>query len=259
MYFLLAIAAMLFVGVVVLVISLGILDDRKQKDRRRRRAQARRQQEIQAAKEREIYAAREHAERERKFRETADAVLHEKLIVLNVATPYLNQVEREWGVISEPLISVAVTWDKINEIRIWYEKDAGNLIVELRKFSQILTSKGDRFDLRVLERYGSVKDLKRKSVDVLSFIKRHTGKRISLDSLAKESLHVDRTMTAIEAVNLWRSGDQGNRKRFVDFCKKDVEILRDLYVFLHAFGLSFPGPNFRTVHIRADGSHEYVS
>jgi hypothetical protein len=79
------------------------------------------------------------------------------------------------------------------------------------------------------------------------------------DSLAKGSLRgVEKTMTGIEAVNLWRSGDPEKQKLVVDYCKKDVEILRDLYVELHAVCLHSLGNNFKTVRIWADGRHDSI-
>ena len=212
--------------------------------------------EIERQQELKLGAERRRATLERKRLDVAAAVLHGKLIVLDVETQYLStEVDEEWGAVSEFLVAVAVTWDKANESRIWYEKDVPDLLVELTKFAQILTFNGERFDFKVLEHYGSINELKKRSVDLLGFIEKHTQKWVSLDSLAKECPRVGETMTGIEAVNLWRSGDPEKQRLVVDYCKRDVEILRDLYVELHAVGLRFTGRNFRTFRIWADGSH----
>ncbi len=246
------VAILLLVLFIVLIVYI---------DKRRSEERKRKLKDIEAQIQEGLAHAKEKARtaRQRKYDETAAVVLHEKLIVLDVETQYLSsEVAGGWDAVSEFLVSVAVTWDKTNGFRVWYEKDVPALLTELQQFAQIVTFNGERFDLKVLEHYGSIKELKKKSVDLLAFIKKHTRKRVSLDTLAEECLGIKKSMTGIEAVSPWNSGDPAKRQQVVDYCKKDVEILRDLYVELHAVCLRFPGAGFRTVRVWADGTHDSI-
>ena len=84
-----------------------------------------------------------------------------------------------WDATSECRVAVAVTWDKNHdEFRIWYRRMSRALLEELKTFIKILTLNGERFDFKVLEYYGSIKELNERSVDLYAFVKRHTGEGV---------------------------------------------------------------------------------
>ena len=141
-----------------------------------------------------------------------------------------DEVQGGWDNIRGFGLSVAVTWDAVNEYRDWYETDAGRLIGELRAFDRVVTFNGLRFDLEVLAAYGDIRELRDKSLDLLQDLKRRLGFRVSLQNLAKATLGKGKTASGLEAVKWWRSGDPGLRQRVVDYCRMDVEILREVVV-----------------------------
>ncbi len=142
-----------------------------------------------------------------------------------------DEVQGGWGNIRAFGLSVAVTWDAANGYREWYEPDAGRLIGELRAFDRIVTFNGLRFDLEVLSAYGDVRELRTKSLDLLQDLKRRLGFRVSLQSLAQATLGKGKTASGLEAVQWWRSGDPALRQRVVDYCRMDVEILREAVAY----------------------------
>jgi len=123
---------------------------------------------------------------------------------------------------------VAVTWDASTGYREWYEPDAGRLIGELRAFDRIVTFNGLRFDLEVLAAYGDVRELHGKSLDLLQDLKRRLGFRVKLESLAQATLGKGKTGSGLDAVRWWRSGEPELRQRVVEYCRQDVEILREI-------------------------------
>ena len=150
-------------------------------------------------------------------------------IYLDTETQRLSdEVPGGWDNIRAFGLSVAVTWDTSNEFREWYEPDAGRLIGELRAFDRIVTFNGLRFDLEVLAAYGDVRELHGKSLDLLQDLKRRLGFRVKLESLAQATLGKGKTGSGLDAVRWWRSGDPALRQRVVEYCRQDVEVLREI-------------------------------
>jgi len=153
-------------------------------------------------------------------------------IYLDVETQRIaEEVQGGWDNIRAFGLSVAVTWDAANEYREWYEPDAGRLIGELRAFDRIVTFNGLRFDFEVLSAYGDVRELRGKSLDLLQDLKRRLGFRVSLQNLAQATLGKGKTASGLDAVKWWRSGDPALRQRVVDYCRMDVEILREVVAY----------------------------
>jgi DEAD/DEAH box helicase domain-containing protein len=150
-------------------------------------------------------------------------------IYLDTETQRLaDEVSGGWDNIRAFGLSVAVTWDASNEYREWYEPDAGRLIGELRAFDRIVTFNGLRFDLEVLAAYGDVRELHGKSLDLLQDLKRRLGFRVKLESLAQATLGKGKTGSGLDAVRWWRSGEPALRQRVVEYCRQDVEVLREI-------------------------------
>jgi uncharacterized protein YprB with RNaseH-like and TPR domain len=254
------------IGLIVLItfaLSLyGIsrLLQKKEQERKLIAEAKARELDRQMAEERLRQFFEQHAKLERKRLEARGAVIHDTLIVLGLETQCLGlEEDGSWGAVSECLVAVAVTWDKNHEFRIWYEKDVPALLEELKNFVQILTFNGERFDFKVLEHYGSIKELKERSVDLYAFIKKYTDENVSLATLAAACFGPMGFIPPMEAVELWRTGEPEKQNRVVEYCKNDVKILRDLFVELHAVGLKFPDTDLTTTYlVHADGSHESI-
>jgi DEAD/DEAH box helicase domain-containing protein len=158
-------------------------------------------------------------------------------IYLDVETQRLaEEVPGGWDNIRAFGLTVAVSWDKGQGFRDWFEQDAGRLIGELRAFDRIVTFNGVRFDLEVLSAYGDVRDLPRKTLDLLLDLRRRLGFRVSLQNVAQSTLGKAKTASGLDAVKWWRSGDPALRQKVVDYCRMDVEILRDIVAFARREG-----------------------
>jgi DEAD/DEAH box helicase domain-containing protein len=150
-------------------------------------------------------------------------------IYLDVETQRLSsEVPGGWNNIRAFGVSVAVTWDEPAGFRDWYEADVARLIEELAAFDRVITYNGIRFDLEVLAAYGDVAALHAKSLDVLKDLERRLGFRPKLQDVAQATLGKQKTGSGPEAVKWWRSGDPALRQRVVDYCRMDVEILREV-------------------------------
>ena len=130
-----------------------------------------------------------------------------------------------WSNIRAFGLAVAVTWDKENNFRRWFEDDALKLITELEQFTHIVTYNGNRFDIEVLRAYAPIEGLRKRSLDILEEMHKLLGHRVKLDQLAKETLGKAKAGDGLQAVEWWRAGQ---KDRVAEYCEQDVAILRDV-------------------------------
>ncbi len=153
-------------------------------------------------------------------------------LVLDVETQYLSdEVPGGWSAVDKFLVALVVTWDEGCGMRVWYEKDVPGLLAEVERFQKIVTFNGENFDFKVLSHYGSIEVLRQRSADMLVDLSRKLGFRVKLDSLARATLGRGKSGTGTESVQWWRSGDASLRQKVVDYCKMDVELTRDIFLF----------------------------
>jgi DEAD/DEAH box helicase domain-containing protein len=154
------------------------------------------------------------------------------VLVLDVETQFLTEeIPGGWDAIDRLKVAVVVTWDSAHGARSWYEEDMPALLAEIDKYRWIVTFNGERFDFQVLSAYGPVKHLLPKSIDLLALLADRLGFRVKLDSVALATLGRSKTGSGTESVLWWRSGDPKQRQKVVDYCKTDVELTRDIYLF----------------------------
>jgi DEAD/DEAH box helicase domain-containing protein len=154
------------------------------------------------------------------------------VLVLDVETQYLShEVSGGWNAVDKFRVAVVVTWDEKNGMRQWFEEDCPRLLAELNNFSPVVTFNGENFDFKVLSAYGPVDFLYAKSTDLLPVLGKKLGFRVKLETVARATLGAGKTGSGTESVEWWRSGDPVQRQKVVDYCKKDVELTRDLYLF----------------------------
>ncbi len=153
-------------------------------------------------------------------------------IVLDVETQRLaEQVDGGWSAVHRFGVAVAVTWDKQNGMRVWHEPDIPRLLAELDRFAKVVTFNGENFDFKVLSAYGPVDALYKKSADMLVALREKLGFRVKLESVAVATLKRGKTASGTQSVDWWQSGDPVLRQKVVEYCKQDVEITRDIYLF----------------------------
>jgi DEAD/DEAH box helicase domain-containing protein len=144
-----------------------------------------------------------------------------------------EQVPGGWSSIPDFGLSVAVTWDADNQFRVWYEGDAPRLIEEMSRFDRVITFNGERFDFQVLSKYGDVRPLYPRSLDLLAHLKQSLGFRVKLESLAQGTLGQGKAGAGELAVEWWHSGQ---RDKVVAYCRQDVQLIVDIVRFARANG-----------------------
>ena len=115
--------------------------------------------------------------------------LFDREIYLDIETLRLShEVDGGWSNIRGFGMAVAVTWDKENGFRRWFEEDARKLINELEQFTKVITYNGNRFDIEVLRAYAPVDNVRKSSLDLLEELHKLLGHRVKLDQVATETL-----------------------------------------------------------------------
>ena len=115
--------------------------------------------------------------------------------------------------------------DRFNEYR---EKQISRLITDLKEFQLVVGFNIKRFDFLVLKGYSDFDFTTLNTLDILEDIHRHLGFRLSLAHLARETLGATKTGDGLQALKWWK---EGRIREIIDYCRMDVQLTRDLYLF----------------------------
>ncbi len=124
-------------------------------------------------------------------------------------------------------VSVAVLYDSRRErFESFREGDVAALLARLREADLVVGFNVRSFDYRVLRGYSDVDLGALPTFDMLDAIHRRLGFRIPLGHLAEETLGVPKSADGLQALRWWKEGKVEEIERY---CRKDVELLRDLF------------------------------
>ena len=126
-------------------------------------------------------------------------------------------------------ISCVVLYDSKEDEFFEYLDDKVSLLVEhLKRFELIVGFNIKRFDFRVLSGYSNFAFKKLPVLDILEEVHKRLGYRLSLEHLARETLNAQKTADGLQALRWWK---QGRIREIIDYCKQDVAITRDLFLY----------------------------
>jgi DEAD/DEAH box helicase domain-containing protein len=126
-------------------------------------------------------------------------------------------------------MSCAVLYDsKKDQYFEFLDDQVDQLIEHFNKCDLVVGFNVKRFDFRVLAGYSDFNFEKLPTLDILEDVHNRLGYRLSLDHLAKVTLGQKKTADGLQALKWWK---QGRIREIIDYCKKDVEITRDLFLY----------------------------
>jgi DEAD/DEAH box helicase domain-containing protein len=104
----------------------------------------------------------------------------------------------------------------------------------LEKADILIGYNSDHFDIPLLSKYypGSLADIK--SIDLLREIKKASGRRFKLDSIAKATLGQQKSGNGLQAITWWKNGEIEMIRKY---CLEDVRITKELYDYARANGV----------------------
>jgi DEAD/DEAH box helicase domain-containing protein len=141
-----------------------------------------------------------------------------------------------------------VLYDSTQDLYFEFLDNQVNELVEhLKKCDLVVGFNVKRFDFRVLGGYSDFNFKSLPTLDILEEIHNRLGYRLSLDHLARVTLGKEKTANGLQALQWWK---QGRIREIIDYCKKDVEITKDLFLYGQRNGyLLFMNKAKKTVRI----------
>lgn len=134
-----------------------------------------------------------------------------------------------WGNKHLMRLSIGVIYDSARrEFLCFGEKQVGELIAMLKQADLVVGFNVKSFDYKVLSAY-TTEDLEElPTFDILDDLRGRLGFRLSLDHLAFHTLGEKKSADGLQAVEWFK---QGRMEELTAYCRKDVEITRDLFEF----------------------------
>lgn len=143
-----------------------------------------------------------------------------------------------WGNIHKMGLAVGVVWDSVDEDYFTYlEADALKLVDKLRTADLVVGFNVIGFDYTVLQPYANEKHIDLQEIptfDMLADVHKKLNHRLSLNNLAECSLGAQKTADGLESLKWYKeflAGDKAKLDKIIEYCKMDVKITRDLFLF----------------------------
>lgn len=149
--------------------------------------------------------------------------------VLDVETQLSAQEVGGWRNARDMRVSCCVLYDsETNEYTAYREDELPAMFERLQELDLIIGFNILRFDYSVLGPYAGALDLHSlPTLDMLQEVRRRLGYRLSLDALGAATLGAQKTADGLQALAWWK---EGRIDEIIEYCTKDVELTRDLYL-----------------------------
>jgi DEAD/DEAH box helicase domain-containing protein len=149
--------------------------------------------------------------------------------VFDLETQLSAQEVGGWHRADRMRVSCGVLYDSRADDFFEYTEDrVQDLIAHLQRLDLIVGFNVKRFDYRVLSGYSGTDFSAIPTLDLLEDIHNQLGFRLSLDHLARVTLGVRKSADGLQALKWWK---EGKLREIIDYCRKDVAITRDVYLF----------------------------
>ena len=151
------------------------------------------------------------------------------IIYFDLETQKIAQEVGGWSHIDRMKLAVAVTFSTANQqYTTFRESDVELLINQLATADCVVGFNLKAFDYLVLRPYTPVNLWGLPTFDMLEHISRTLGFRVSLDTLAKETLRETKSADGLQSVRWWKAG---KIDLVAEYCRKDVEITKRLHEY----------------------------
>ena len=139
-----------------------------------------------------------------------------------------------WGNIHEMKLAVGVVWDSCEQEHFSYlEGAASQLVKKLRAADLVVGFNVKKFDYGVLQPYADFDLDEITTFDMLIDVNKKLGHRLSLNHLAENTLNAEKSADGLVSLQWYK---EGKIDKIIEYCKQDVEITRDLFLYGESHG-----------------------
>ncbi|MCF8038173.1 MAG: DEAD/DEAH box helicase [Desulfohalobiaceae bacterium] len=149
--------------------------------------------------------------------------------VLDLETQLSAQEVGGWHRAWKMGVSCVVLYDSIeDDYQTYLEADLDKLIQDLQRLDLVVGFNIKRFDFQVLRGYREFPFQGLPCLDLLQSVHTRLGYRLSLDNLAGATLGAKKSASGLLALKWWK---EGKMDKIIEYCRLDVALTRDLYLF----------------------------
>ncbi len=125
-------------------------------------------------------------------------------------------------------VSVAVLYDsEDDDFHAYGQDELEALFDRLRLADAVIGFNIIRFDYKVLQPFARYALETLPTLDLLDTVKARLSYRVSLDNIAQATLGAPKSADGLQALAWWK---EGNLEAIAAYCRKDVELTRDVYL-----------------------------
>ncbi|MFW5488712.1 MAG: DEAD/DEAH box helicase [Desulfovibrio sp.] len=152
-----------------------------------------------------------------------------RYMVMDVETRRSAKEVGGWNRADRMGVSVAVLYDSAGDEYIDYEQDRIPEMVErMAQADMVIGFNISRFDYAVLSGLYTYDYQRLPTLDLLTSIYHRLSYRLPLDNLGKATLDAPKTADGLQALAWWK---EGKLDEIAHYCRADVRITRDLYLY----------------------------
>lgn len=152
-----------------------------------------------------------------------------RVAILDVETRRSAQEVGGWHNAAAMGVSCAVLWDmQSGTFEDYLQEDLPAMTRRLTQFDLVVGFNVLGFDYQVLRGCLDFDFHALPTLDILKVVLDRLGYRLSLDHLARHSLGVRKSGHGLESLRWWK---EGRVDQIIAYCRDDVAITRDLYLF----------------------------
>lgn len=149
--------------------------------------------------------------------------------VLDVETRRSAEEVGGWGNARKMGVSVAVLYDSgLDDCLVFGQEDMAGLVAALARVDLVVGFNSRRFDYSVLSGLSDYDFHTLPTLDILEKVHARLGYRLSLDGLAGATLGAKKGASGLDALRWWK---EGALDKITAYCRQDVLLTRDLYLF----------------------------
>jgi DEAD/DEAH box helicase domain-containing protein len=152
-----------------------------------------------------------------------------RILIVDVETQRSAEEVGGWHNKHLMRVAAAVVYDSLEDTYQTFQEDRVHELIEKLKEGELVVGFNIvDFDYQVLKAYTSFRFQQLKTFDLLQEVSRQLGYRLSLGHLAHKTLNTEKSADGLQSLQWFK---EGKMDEIITYCRKDVEITKDLFLF----------------------------